>query len=181
MSISDEDLARELRRARNMTGSWADMGEPIRFAWFAVAAKARELLTPDMQMPPLPGSLGPLQPGDVVSVRGVVHEIDPPHPQVSVRLDGYMGASLGAHGWIKADEVTLIERPAPIEPDWTPGDVAKSSGPKGDGTLYRYWPDGPSPSIPWLSLHKSRLPRWVNRTQIPGTLTPCDVVPREAK
>lgn len=171
MTISDEDLARELRKARNMTGSWADMGEPIRFAWFAVAAKARELLTPDMQMPPFPGSLGPLQPGDVVNVRGVVKEAFKDGSAL-VMMPHDHRVPCPAH------QVTLIERPTPPEPSWQPGDVAQDER----GTLYRYWPHDGDMFAPWLSIHGNRdIERWVTRAQIPGTLTPCDVVPREAK
>lgn len=180
MSISDEDLALRLARAyhwEHAAPTWDTMAES-KEDWLKVLARARhELLTPDMQMPPFPGSPCPLQPGDIVSVRGVV-KIAPPTPGagVHVLLDEGCVTAL-----VTPRTVTLIERPAPIEPDWQPGDVAKSGGPKGDGTLYRYWPHDGDMFAPWLSIHSNRdIERWVTRGQIPGTLTLCDIVPREA-
>lgn len=181
MSISDEDLALAMYRYAVQTRDDAKLHAGNSEKWLRAAAKARELLTPDMQMPEPESFTGPLRPGDVVSVRGVVHELDPPHPYVNVMIDGYRGTGIGAGMlWLDTEHVTFIERPVPPEPDWQPGDVAKSDGPKGDGTLYRYWPENGG-HAPWLSLHRAAHVRWVSREKIPGTLTPCDVVPRKVK
>lgn len=185
MTIGNAELGLLLARVWfNGPEKWYAQSMEEKKVWYAVAAKARELLTPasrTIDLAPLVDDPGPLQPGDVVSVRGVVHELDPPHPYINVTIDGYRGTGIGAGMlWLESQHVTFIERPAPPEPDWQPGDVAKSDGPKGDGTLYRYWPENGG-HAPWLSLHRAAHVRWVGREKIPGTLTPCDVVPRKVK
>lgn len=170
MSISDEDLAEALAVARGFEAGEIVRTKSVHAGWLKVARHARELLTPDMQMPPFPGSPGPLQPGDIVSVRGVV-KIAPPTPGagVHVLLDEGCVTAL-----VTPRTVTLIERPAPIEPDWQPGDVAQDE----NGTRYVYGSGTVGAATrPWLRIVPS--PMWVRRDEIPGTLTPCDVVPRE--
>lgn len=164
MSISDEDLARKLFEDDGKHQWGPHLAPIVCMRWRGVAAKARELLTPDMQIPPFPGSLGPLQSGDVVSVRGVV-KMTARDSMVQVELAGNFGTRLR----VGAEWLTLIGRPAPPEPDWAPGDVAKSES----DTLYAYRWDGM-----WVDCAAGVA---VKRSEIPGTLTPCDVVPREPK
>lgn len=127
MTISDEDLARELRKARN---------------------------------------IGPLQPGDIVSVRGVVER-----GPIKAAQSMWVRLPAGNGDWFRPEDLTLIERPAPPEPDWQIGDVARLEGSE-DLYVMRKERYGKG----WYRLSDGFR---FQLSEIPGTLIPCDIVRRE--
>lgn len=103
---------------------------------------------------------GGLKPGDVVSVRGVVTKtFDTPSRLADVALNnGCTQVRVGAE-WL-----TFIERPAPPEPDWQPGDLAEDD--HGNRFVFQV-----APKVrPWLGLDGPSAGRWHARDEIPGPL-----------
>lgn len=119
-----------------------------------------------LTMPPEGG----LKPGDIVSVRAIVISECIPTPGkgtdtpwVNIQFDG---AQLPYdYRTIDPAHLTLIERPAPAEPEWQPGDLAE------DERGSRYANHGIRESLPWLKLNPEEGEvRWYSRAQIPGPL-----------
>lgn len=103
--------------------------------------------------------MGELKPGDVVSVRGVVERVD--NGNVKIQIAGAEDKPLT----LSARRLTFIERPAPPEPDWQPGDLAEDD----DGVRYSY--SEPGIRAAWLTLASPPAERkWLTRSQIPGPL-----------
>jgi hypothetical protein len=148
---------------------WDQVGVYARQGWRSAVLAALEVLP---EPTPAPAPADGLKPGDVVSVRGVVHELDDPRPYVSVKIDGYRGASLGASGWMDLAHVTFVERPAPPEPDWQPGDLAEDD----NGVRYAY--ADPGSLVPWLDVTDGN--SWFGRDEIPGPLHKLTVTREDA-
>lgn len=209
MTITDNQLAEALADARGIPVEWRAVGRVNQNRWRAVARKARELLheefaawlkaqRDDWDMytdraewaslnsalvslghialtPPanasiaLSGTFDPLQPGDRVSVHATVVDYCLGKKDVAWVNIMFDGAQVPDFRTIDPAYLTLIERPAPPEPDWQPGEYAKDE--RGDD--WRCIAPGS-----WINTLGARI---VARDEIPGPLTPCDVVPRKAK
>jgi hypothetical protein len=97
---------------------------------------------------------GGFKPGDVVSVRGVVRMIHPEGGDLRVEL----GPAV----------LAFIERPAPPEPDWQPGDLAEDE--RGERYIYAD-PDDRSPWIQvWQKGNSVAGASWYSRDGILGPL-----------
>lgn len=145
-------------------GSWDEAGATTRRGWRrAVLAALEALPAPEPAPFPVAGALaqpgGGLKPGDVVSMRGVVKYVGTAAVDVAFDDDG----GLRTVPLMLAD-LTFIERPAPPEPDWQPGDLAE------DERGARYVcaaPLGTGASVTFCAIAAGT--RW-SRDEIPGPL-----------
>lgn len=116
------------------------------------------------------------QPGDIVSVRGVVT----PYAKTPAITLGNATVAIA-----DCNDITLTERPVPPEPDWAVGDVVQAStvcdlfgadlAENDDKFIFVNREDSDEP--PWLRIATGR---YYRRDEL-GTLTPCDITLRPIK
>lgn len=156
---------------------WDQVGPNERRGWRSAVLAALEAL-PEPEpalLAAFPGQSGVfpgggLRPGDVVSVRGVVKYVGTAAADVAFDDDG----GLRTVPLMLAD-LTFIERPAPPEPDWQPGDLAE------DDMKRRFSNIGP---VAWFVLGEDSSvdlsDRIFSRDQIPGPLHKLTVTREDA-
>lgn len=110
------------------------------------------------------------KPGDRVSLRGVVENGLRSPMQTAVMLVTGLGHTAALY--FDPSAVTFIERPAPPEPDWRPGDLAEDD----EHEAYVLRPGYSNETAWWRIRDGVRF----DRDEIPGPLYPLTVTRKDA-